>query len=68
MELTMLKVKNVDGSIIRNLTINSVWSKFDQLKVFVQGKVNIYTLQQKMKFSIKNFFGKCDQICSFLRI
>ena len=23
---------------------------------------------QKMKFSIKNFFSKCDQICSFLRI
>ena len=23
---------------------------------------------QKMKFSIKDFFSKCDQICSFLRI
>ena len=23
---------------------------------------------QKMKFSIKDFFRKCDQICSFLRI
>ena len=23
---------------------------------------------QKMKFSIKYFFSKCDQICSFLRI
>ena len=23
---------------------------------------------QKMKFSIKNFFSKCDQICSSLRI
>ena len=23
---------------------------------------------QKMKFSIKNFFSKCDQIPSFLRI
>ena len=22
---------------------------------------------QKMKFSIKDFFSKCDQICSFLR-
>ena len=21
---------------------------------------------EKMKFSIKNFFSKCDQICSFL--
>ena len=24
--------------------------------------------EQKMKFSIKNFFGKCDQICNFLQI
>ena len=24
------------------------------------------SIAQKMKFSIKNFFGKCDQICSFL--
>ena len=23
---------------------------------------------QKMKFSIKDFFSKCNQICSFLRI
>ena len=23
---------------------------------------------QKMKFSIKDFFSKCDQICSFLQI
>ena len=23
---------------------------------------------QNMKFSIKHFFSKCDQICSFLRI
>ena len=23
---------------------------------------------QKMKFFIKDFFSKCDQICSFLRI
>ena len=24
------------------------------------------SIAKKMKFSIKNFFGKCDQICSFL--
>ena len=38
-------------------------ASFDILKNFVQ----IYTAQ-KMKFSIKDFFSKCDQICSFLRI
>ena len=29
---------------------------------------NLLTTTQKMKFSIKNFFSKCDQIRSFLRI
>ena len=28
----------------------------------------INSTAQKMKFSIKDFFNKCDQICSFLRI
>ena len=27
-----------------------------------------FVTPQKMKFSIKDFFSKCDQICSFLRI
>ena len=27
----------------------------------------LLTLYKENKFSIKNFFGKCDQICSFLR-
>ena len=27
-----------------------------------------YNIAQKMKFSIKDFFDKCDQIVSFLRI
>ena len=29
---------------------------------------NIYIIAQKMKFSIKEFFSKCDQIRSLLRI
>ena len=28
----------------------------------------VITTAQKMKFSIQNFFSKCDQICRFLRI
>ena len=28
----------------------------------------VYNTAQKMKFSIKDFFSKCDQICKFLRI
>ena len=31
-------------------------------------KVNIKTLPKKMKFSNEDFFSKCDQIWSFLRI
>ena len=28
----------------------------------------VHIAATKMKFSIKDFFSKCDQICSFLRI
>ena len=31
-------------------------------------RINAYFTLQKMKFSIKNFFSKCDHIRSFLRI
>ena len=30
--------------------------------------INLGFIAQKMKFSIKDYFSKCDQICSFLRI
>ena len=36
------------------------------LKIF-PSNILPYTAQ-KMKFSIKDYFTKCDQICSFLRI
>ena len=39
--LRMLRVKNVNRIIIGNLNINSISNKFDQLKLFVQGKVDI---------------------------
>ena len=39
--LRILRVKNVNRLIIRNLNINSISNKFDQLKLFVQGKVDI---------------------------
>ena len=31
-------------------------------------QINIFNTAQKMKFSIKDFFSKCDQIRSFLQI
>ena len=39
--LRILGVKNVNRLIIGYLSINSISNKFDQLKLFVQGKVNI---------------------------
>ena len=36
-------------------------------KFYLLHKIAV-TLHKKIKFSIKDFFGKCDQICSFLRI
>ena len=36
--------------------------------VSIQEKNQLANTAQKMKFSIKNFFSKCEQICSFLRI
>ena len=39
--LRMLRVKNVNRIIIGNLNINSISNKFDPLKLFIQGKVDI---------------------------
>ena len=37
----ILRVKNVNRLIIGNLNINSISNKFDQLKLFARGKVDI---------------------------
>ena len=39
--LRILRVKNVNRLIIGNLNINSISNKFDQLKLFARGKVDI---------------------------
>ena len=38
------------------------------VKTFIVDYEQIFTLHKKMKFSVKGFFSKCDQIRSFLRI
>ena len=38
------------------------------IKLFCEPKNEIVITAQKMKFSIKDFFSKCDQVRSFLRI
>ena len=49
-----------------NMTLKS-FSKYSIL-LFPDIGYDIATIAQKMKFSIKDFFNKCDQIRSFLRI
>ena len=40
-----------------------------KLKKAFAGVLNFaHLIAQKVKFSIKDFFSKCDQICSLLRI
>ena len=39
-----LRVKNVNRLLIGNLNINSISNKFDQLKLFVWGKVDILVI------------------------
>ena len=47
--LAIFGVKNVNWLIIRNLNINSIWNKFDQLNIFVPGKVDILiTMETKL--------------------
>ena len=41
---------------------------FDKYFYIVLFKNNLQYTAQKMKFSIKNFFSNCNQICNFLRI
>ena len=45
-------------------TYNQIFKLVEILRLFLQKK----TLIQKIKFSIKDFFSKCDQIRSFLWI
>ena len=44
---------------------------FSEIQFEIPGFFSPFCLDctaQKMKFSIKDFFSKCEQICSFLRI
>ena len=59
--LRMLRVKNVNRIIIGNLNINSISNKFDQLKLFVQGKVDILIVTETKLDSIFPTFPVCDR-------
>ena len=45
-DLDTLKKRNPDKLIFGNLNINSLSSKFDQMKVLLQGKVDILVLTE----------------------
>ena len=48
---------------------NKIKSELEEIhKKFVEGAKVCIDTAQKMRFSIKDFFSKCDQIHSFLRI
>ena len=44
--LRKLRMKNMNKLIIINLNTNSISSKLDQLKLFVQGKVDILIVKK----------------------
>ena len=44
--LDEIRIKNINRLIIGNLNINSLSSKFDQLKVLIQKKINILTITE----------------------
>ena len=45
------------------------FSKSDRFSMIIMSLIQLKTvLAQNMKFSIKGFFSKCDQICNFLWI
>ena len=43
-------------------------TQYAELAINHAANIVLAVTAQKMKFSIKDFFSKCDQICSFLRI
>ena len=50
-----------------------IWQKLKSTRMVIYLLTSFYQVlmiltAQKMKFAIKDFFSKCDQICSFMRI
>ena len=49
-------------------TMDVLYNQFENRIKKTNPLTQVYVTAQKMKFSIKDFFGKCDEIRSFLRI
>ena len=54
-----------DSPFLRKLVENRAVSSYVLNLLII---ITIIIAAQKMKFCLKNFFSKCEQICSFLRI
>ena len=58
--LENLKLKNNHSLVIGNLNINSISIKFDNLKLLIQGKIDILVIietKTDLTFSIKSIFN-----------
>ena len=66
------KLKNIENHLNNYDKLqkhNKIKSELEEIhKKFVEGGKVCIDTAQKMRFSIKDFFSKCDQIHSFLRI
>ena len=52
---------------MKNIAGKCVYKEADGIDIEADGMADVYTAQN-MKFSIEDFFSKCEQIRSFLRI
>ena len=69
--LSMNKAQLISGRVLFQMRVGMMEQRKDY-GVFRIAVISVFTTlsnaAQKTKFSIKNLFSKCDQICSFLRI
>ena len=62
-KLSSISLFLIFSKTFQRVIYRSIFNCFQKNKLFTSS-----TTAQKMKFSIKDFFSKCDQIRSFLRI
>ena len=59
-------VRYINTSVItrkRPEFLSTMLERYKQVYLAQEGASKDVALHKKMKFSIKDFFGKCDQIC-----
>ena len=64
--LDEIRTKNINILIIGTLNISSLFSKFDQLKVLIQGKIDILIIAETKLDS--NFFHEQFVISDYLKL